>query len=173
MSKQVSEKLINYRVYRGGTEYLGTADVTLPSLEYLTETVKGAGIAGEVDSPTIGNFASMSCALNWRTIEPAAVRLAAPQAHAIDFWGSQQVFNTSSGEYDSVGVKVSVRAIPKKYDLGKLEPGATTDSASEFEVIYIKLSHNEKVLLEIDKYNYKCVIDGVDYLAKVRSQLGY
>ncbi|NTU28850.1 phage major tail tube protein [Brevibacillus sp. HB1.1] len=173
MPKQVSEKLISYRVYKDGKDFLGTADVTLPSLEYLTETVKGAGIAGEVDSPTIGNFGSMGLTLNWRTIEADAIRLAAPQAHALDFWGAQQVFDQSSGKYDSVAVKVSVRAIPKKFDIGKFEPGATTDSSSEFEVIYLKLSHNDRVLLEIDKYNYICVIDGVDYLAKVRSQLGY
>ncbi|TGV29903.1 phage tail protein, partial [Mesorhizobium sp. M00.F.Ca.ET.186.01.1.1] len=79
----------------------------------------------------------------------------------------------ASGTYDSQAVKVSVRAIPKKYDLGKLEPGAKTDSSSEFEVIYLKVMHGEKTLLEVDKYNYICVIAGVDYLAKVRSQLGY
>ncbi|GEB35308.1 phage major tail tube protein [Brevibacillus parabrevis] len=173
MAKQVSEKLVGYRVYKDGKDFLGTADVTLPSLEYLTETVKGAGIAGEVDSPTIGLFGSMTITLNWRTIEESAIRLAAPQAHAVDFWGSQQVFVQSTGAYDTVAVKLSVRAVPKKFDLGKFEQGAATDSSSEFEVIYLKLTHGEKVLLELDKYNYICVIDGVDYLAKVRAQLGY
>ena len=50
----VPEKLINFRVYQDGADLLGVADVSLPSLEAMTETVKGAGVAGEVDSPVLG-----------------------------------------------------------------------------------------------------------------------
>ncbi|MGF9821967.1 phage major tail tube protein [Brevibacillus agri] len=32
--------------------------------------------------------------------------------------------------------------------------------------------HDGETVVEIDKFNYVCVIDGVDYLAKVRSNLG-
>ena len=36
---QVPEKLINFRVYENGVDLLGLADVQLPSLEYMSETV--------------------------------------------------------------------------------------------------------------------------------------
>ncbi|WP_028551755.1 phage major tail tube protein [Paenibacillus sp. UNC451MF] len=170
--KQVLEKLTSYSVYLNGSDFLGTADVQLPSLEYLTETVKGAGIAGEVDSPTIGHFGSMSVTLNWRAVDPNAVKLAAPKTHALDFRGAQQTFNASSGSYDTSSVKVSVRTIPKKFDIGKFDVGSTTDSTNEFEVIYMKMVINDATLVEIDKFNYICIIDGVDYLAKVREALG-
>lgn len=56
---RVPEKLINFKVYKDKTDFIGLADVTLPTLESMTETVSGAGIAGEVDSPTLGHYGSM------------------------------------------------------------------------------------------------------------------
>ena len=53
---KVPEKLINFRVYEDGDDLVGVADVTLPTLDAMTETVKGAGIAGEVESPVMGHY---------------------------------------------------------------------------------------------------------------------
>ena len=79
---KVPEKLINYRVYKDSTDYIGLADVTLPTLEAMTETVSGAGIAGEVDSPTLGHYGSMETVLNWRTLEKTNMGLAAPNGRS-------------------------------------------------------------------------------------------
>ena len=57
MSNPVPERLINYRVYLEGNALAGIATADLPDLEAMTDTVSGAGIAGEVDSPIIGHFA--------------------------------------------------------------------------------------------------------------------
>ena len=65
-------------------------------------------------------------------------------------------------------VRVSVRCIPKRTGLGSLEVGSTTDSESEFELTYIKIYVNDIERLEIDKYNFKFVVNGVDYLSSVR-----
>ena len=172
MQQQIPQNLINFTVYRDGSTFLGTADITLPSIEYLTDTIKGAGIAGEVEIPTIGNFGSMTVTLNWRTIAPEAIKLLAPVSHALDFRAVQQVFDVAGGTIGSQGFKVSIRAMPKKGDLGKLDVGAKTDSVTELEVSYIKVEIDGRNMLEIDKFNYKCVIDGVDYLADLRAKLG-
>ncbi|GKS14789.1 hypothetical protein YDYSY3_57890 [Paenibacillus chitinolyticus] len=172
MAKQVRDKIVGYTVYRNGSQYLGVATVELPSLEYLSETIKGAGIAGEVESPTIGQFGSMTCSLSWNTMDPAAYELLAPEAHALDFRASQQSFNSASGVYATEGAKITVRAIPKTGELGSLEVGAAMDGSTEFEVIYLKVSIGGKVLLELDKFNYIFVVNGQDRLAAVRDQLG-
>ncbi len=166
----VPEKLISYRVYLGGgDDLLGVADVQLPDLEPLTETVKGAGIAGEVESPVLGHFSSMNLVINWRTIEKPVAVLSQPKAHALDMRGSQQVYDAAAGEYKTIPVRVVVRAVPKKTGIGKFEVGATTDTSNEFEVIYIKMYVNGRRELEIDKYNYICFIaGGIDYLSGIR-----
>ena len=68
MANTVPEKLINYKVYLDRSDMVGLADVELPNFEAMTETIKGAGIAGEIDSPTLGHYGSMTLTLNWRTI---------------------------------------------------------------------------------------------------------
>ncbi len=169
---QVPEKLINFRVYEDGNDLLGIADVELPSIESMTETVKGAGIAGEVDSPVLGHFGSMTLKLNWRTVTKPTVHLAKQKNHNLDLRGATQVYNAGTGEYKVSSLKVSVRCIPKTTELGKLDVGATADASNEFEVVYIKVSLDGKEIIEIDKYNYICKINGEDYLKNVREALG-
>ncbi|BBB91055.1 MAG TPA: phage major tail tube protein [Methylomusa anaerophila] len=169
---EVPEKLINFRVYQDGNDLLGVADAELPSLEYMSETVKGAGVAGEVESPTIGHFGKMSLKLSWRTVTKPLVFLAKPITHALDLRGAIQNYDASSGEYKVKPLRVAVRATPKKSELGKMEMGGTGDGSNEFEVIYIKIDLDGETIAEIDKYNYICIIDGTDYLAEVRKALG-
>lgn len=168
----IPEKLINYSVYLDGSIWLGTADIVLPTIEYMTDSVKGAGILGEYESPIIGHTGSMTVTLNWRTPTREAIQLLAPGTHTLDFRGSIQVKNTSTGLTDSVGVKVTVKATPKSGAIGKFDVGTTTDTTNDLEVTYIKMSIDNKYVLEHDKLNFKHVVNGVDYTAKMRSQLG-
>lgn len=169
---QVPEKLINFRVYEDGVDLLGIADVELPSIDVMTETIKGAGIAGEIESPVLGHFGNMTCKVNWRTVVKPTIHLAAPKAHNLDFRGATQIYNAGTGEYNVHPIKVTVRGIPKKTELGKFEVGATGDASNEFEVIYLKVTVNGEEIMEIDKFNYICKINGVDYLKQVRQALG-
>lgn len=168
----VPEKLINFRVYMDGDDLVGISDVTLPKLEAITETVKGAGIAGEIDSPTMGHFGSMELELNWRTLLKTNVALAKPTGVDLDLRGAIQVNDSGTGTLKSVPAKVVVRGLPKSTDLGKLEMGSTTDTKNTIEVTYIKITIDGSEVLELDKYNYICNIDGTDYLSGVRDALG-
>lgn len=172
MSNIVPERLVNYRVYLTGNALAGVATVDLPDIEAMTDTVSGAGIAGEIDSPILGHFGSMTATINFRTVTPDATKLAAQKSHEIEFRGSQQVYDAGNGTYSTVPIRVAVRAIPKRLGLGSLEVGSTTDTESEFEVTYMKVFVDNAERIEIDKYNFKYVVDGVDYLASVRSDLG-
>lgn len=173
MANIVSEKLINFRVYDGDLgELLGLADVELPVLEQMSETITGAGIAGEVESPTLGHYAAMSMTLKWRVTEAQALKLLAPKAHAIELRGSIQRWNAALGVYETQALKLVTRAVPKSSPLGTLAPGAQQEPSAEFSVRYIKIFLAGKALAEVDPLNYICVINGVDYLASVRSDLG-
>ncbi len=169
---KVPEKLINFRVYEGGDDLIGIADVTLPNLEAMTETVKGAGIAGEVESPVLGHYSSMELELNWRTLSKPNVLLAQPKGVQLDLRGAQQVYDSGASEYKVSPAKVVVAGVPKTTELGKLDVGTTSDTKTTLEVNYIKVTIDGKDVLELDKFNYICNIGGVDYLAEVREALG-
>lgn len=169
---ETHEKLINFKIYNDSTDLLGIADAQLPDLEWITDTVSGAGIAGEVDSPALGHFKSMVLKLKWRSLTPNAASLAQSKAHHLDCRGSIQMFDPNTGEYKTCPVKCVVKGIPKKVGLGKFEMGKPLDNESEFECIYLKQWIDGEEKIEIDKYNFIAKVDGVDYLESVRSDLG-
>lgn len=169
----VPERLTAFRVYLGGsTDLKGVADVQLPSFEAMTETVKGAGIAGEYESPTIGHFQSMKLTLNWRTVSKDLIKLLRQKAQRLDCRGAFQDYDAAVGEYRIRQTRIVVQGIPTKVEPGKFETGSPSDGSTELEVLYLKIDIDGKNVVELDKLNYKCVIDGVDYLANVRYALG-
>lgn len=101
-----------------------------------------------------------------------AVTLLAPKTHQLDVRASVQKFDAGNGEFGTDAVKLVARTVPKKFGVGKTEPGKKMDSETELEVNYLKLSQGGKELVEIDKLNFICTIAGTDYLAQVRGDLG-
>jgi len=172
MSNKIAEKLINFRVYNESKDLLGVADVDLPDITSMTDTISGAGIAGEVESPTLGHYGSMQLSLTWRTTNDNTMALCKPMAHQLELRGAVQVYDAGSGKFSTVAQKIVVKAVPKKTGLGKLAVGKGQDSKSEFEINYIKVFLDGKEKFELDKYNYICKIDGEDFLAETRTALG-
>ena len=46
----MDQSIINFKVYEDSVEYVGMAQATLPDLTALTQSISGAGIAGNVES---------------------------------------------------------------------------------------------------------------------------
>lgn len=168
----VPETLINFRVYKDGKDLLGLANVDLPDLKAITVSTKGAGMAGTVDAPVRGHYDSLEMQLNWNVLTKPGVVLAAPTGTHLDMRGAMQVKDTETGGYKVSPIKVVVNATPKSTKMGKFDMGTTSDAGNTLEVTYIKITIDGEDIVEIDKYNYICKIDGVDYLADVREALG-
>jgi P2 family phage contractile tail tube protein len=169
---QYPEMMINYMCYLNGSSFVGMVDVELPSLDALTEKIKGAGIAGEINAPVIGHFDALTLGITWRVIDANAISFIAPVYNRLDFRGSQQIYNSSGAVIGNQPVKAICRAMPTKSSLGKLVQAATTETKNEFECNYLKIFVNGDEVLELDKYNYIFTVNGVDYLADIRSDLG-
>lgn len=171
MTTQVPERLTNFNAYNDGNRLMGVVDVELPEISYMTDTISGAGIAGEIDSIILGHVESMTTTINWRTVNKQAAVLSAPRIHAIELRGSQEVYQRDSGLKASKPVKVVMRAMPKTVGIGTFEVGAQTGTSNEFEVTYLLIEVEGERVLEIDKYNFICFVDGKDWLADVRDQI--
>ena len=65
-----------------------------------------------------------------------------------------------------------LKAIPKSANLGNLVVGDGSGTETELEILYLKVELDGKERIELDKLNYIYKVDGVDYLAGVRSALG-
>ena len=171
MSK-LDEVVVSYRVFEDSTEYLGIANVTLPDIEFLTTTISGAGIAGEVEEVVKGHLRAMKTTLNFNTFGENALKLTTPVDHKIDLRAVQQDRNMTAGKVEMRNVKHVMVIKPIKVSIGKLETANTADASGEYAVSYYAQYVRGKKVIEIDQLNYKCVINGVDYLADVRIAMG-
>lgn len=169
---RIPEKLSAFRVYVNGDDQVGIADVQLPVLQAMSESVKGAGIAGEVDAPVSGHFGSMEVSFNWRTLDKSAVELMAPGVLHMDLRGEQEIYNSTDRIIEKQAVKVVLACRPKEFDPGKFDTGAQTGSSSKFEVLYEKITVGGVDVLEYDKYGYIYTVNGTDYMAQTRDNLG-
>lgn len=170
---KIPDKLINAKIYKEGkTELMGTADAEFPSLEYMVEAMSGLGLAGEIETPVIGHYKSLPFKFKWNTINALATSLLAPVTHHLEVYASIQTYDAGTGKLAPTPVKVVLRALPKKVGLGKLEPAKKMDNETELECTYIKMWIGGAEVLEIDKFNFICRINGEDSLAKVRRDLG-
>jgi len=168
----IPEKLINFRVFEDGTQFLGVAQVELPQVQMMNVSIKGSGIAGEVESPVLGHTQSMTLKITFRTLTPEAWGLTKPGAHQLDFRAGLESYVLADGKQKVVPNKVWVRGKTKSSGLGKAEPGNTMDSEVEMEVEAIGVYYDGKEAFYHDKYNGIFRVDGTDYLQEERAAEG-
>jgi uncharacterized protein len=169
----IPEKLNDFRVFVSGSPDLkGVADLQLPSFDAMTESISGAGIAGEYESVNYGHFQSMKFTLNWRMITGEIAEFLKPEAIQLDCRLANQEYDSTLGKHKFNPNKVVVKGQVTKNDLGKAAKGSAYDGSSEVEVTYIKLEREGVKLVEIDKTNYIYEVNGVDYMAAIREALG-
>lgn len=94
----MDQSIINFKVYEDSVEYVGMAQATLPDLTALTQSISGAGIAGNVESVILGHFDAMTLGLNFRTVTDQSVKLSEPRRHTIDLRVAQQDEDVVAGK---------------------------------------------------------------------------
>lgn len=171
MGKQ-PEAYIDFEVYEDSTNLLGVAKATMPDISFLTQTITGAGIAGNVEAVLIGMVEAMTLGLNFRSVTDAATKIMAPIKHHLELRVAEQVWDTVGVKKEIQADKYVMVAIPKSTKPGTIAPASAADASGEYSVYYYAAYKDGKTLWEIDPFNYICVIDGVDYMADVRKALG-
>lgn len=165
------DKIRNFQVYMG-SKLLGIVDATLPNLTPLKETTKGAGIAGEIETPAPGQFGTLKLQLTWRQPTREAVMLANPDGQTVELRASAQVADSATYRLKGVPVKIVLKGVASDMQLGKFDPGTAMGTTTELECLYYKMEWNGQLLYEVDKLNFKCLINGVDVLAVDRANMG-
>jgi uncharacterized protein len=173
---KILNKTVQYRLkasdQNGRMEVIDdSADVSLPSIEKLTDTIKGAGIMGEIDLPTHGQVGAMSLAVNFRADNPKYAMLSRPGEIKLEVVRVVDVFDSSQIKTGIQQHKVFITGINKVYNPGTVDVNASADGSVEFEVLQYRKVVDGREVLNIDKLNFKYVVNGVDYMAQLRSAL--
>lgn len=84
---------------------------------------------------------------------------------------SMQCMDPATGPTGYYPVKIVVRGKASTTTLGKVVKGKKGEAEIELEILYIKVMINNTTTLELDKLNFKFILNGKDMLAKIRSQI--
>ncbi|QGQ97059.1 phage tail protein [Paenibacillus psychroresistens] len=148
-----------------------SSDLQLPSIEKLTDTVKGSGIMGEIDLPSFGQLGSMTFAVNNRADNAQYAIMSRPGEIKFEIIWVVDVFDSSQVKVGIQQHKVFLSGVSKKYDMGKIDVNSGADGSSEFEIYYLRKIVDGKEVLLIDKFNFKYVVNGTDYMNDLRTAL--
>ena len=150
MDKGTLTEIFNkFNVYKGSSDsptdpILGIgSSLPLPTLDMMTETFTAAGILGEVEATNPGHYSNSDVEIPFICIEYS-------------------------------GVKVVIGGKVKGFNLGNIEQGKRTESTVKMNWSYLKIEMKHKDgtienVFELDKYNSKNIINGVDVLADINA----
>ena len=168
---QIPTVLNNFNTYADKHKYVGvSSETTLPSFEYLTETLEGAGIAGDIEEAVEGCFGSLESETSFQNIGEEYFKFLA-QTGIVTYRGSMQVLDTATQTNDFQSVVVTTKGRVKSFELGTLKRGGKGEPKIVRELTYVKIAIAGKTVLELDKFNMIWKLNGVDRLKKVRSQI--
>lgn len=171
-TNSIPEKIINFNLYNELDKIVGVgAEVKLPNFEEMSETITGAGIGGEYESPTPGHFGSQEIEIPFRVLNESALDLMKKRMTTIFLRSAIQELNISTGEIVEKDFKVTIRGLHKGLDCGKAALGKSMEATCKMEVLYMKIESNGNTLLENDKLNMVHVVNGVDQLASIRGMI--
>ena len=169
----IPEVLNHFNVYNDSAKKLIgiSGELELPEMEAITDTLEGSGVLGEIEDPVTGQFSSMKMKIPFAVLyEDMFSIMNTTKPPQLTLRASMQCMDPSSGETGYYPVKIVVRGKASTSNMGKVVKGKKMEPEVELEILYIKIQINNKTVLELDKLNFKYVLNGVDMLAKIRSQ---
>ena len=167
MAKNIPDKINDFNVYDDGDRLIGIGEeVSLPDIEMMSESVMVPG--GEVDSPTIGQFASGQVEIPFRSLTKDVFNMLNPlRSVNITLRASQQEMN-GDGDIVFTGIRAVFRGRPKVLAPGSIKKGSGTGTSISLEWTYYLLEIDGKKVVEIDKLNSVFKINGTDILAQTK-----
>ncbi len=158
--------LKGFSLYMNALQEIGTVDIELPNIQFMTDTITGSGIGGELEVPIAGLTKSMTMKIKKRAVNKQFTTLIAPIIHQLAFRGKIQMADPGSaiGKVKERTIRIMAKVMPKSKNLGKAEIAKAMDTEAEFEVISIRIFVDEIENLHVDKLNNIFAVDGVNYL---------
>ena len=166
---------ISFRVYEDSVNEVGMANVTLPEITNMAVTIMGSGMMGNVSVPIMGMIENMTMSMKFLShTDPKTFAMFLEQRkHQIEIRVAEEFWEIEEAEVGVWPNKYVFIARPKSMKSGAIATATASDSSGEFDV-YVYAAYRDGVeLWYIDKRSMTFRVNGKDYMAEVRSALGY
>ncbi len=170
----IPEVVHSFNVYDDNAKKLIgiSGEVNLGELKAMTDTIEVAGVLGEYDAPATGQFSSIKIKIPFAVLyEQIFQLLDTTEPPQLTLRGSIQRINQEGTKVNNYGVKIVVRGRVTSTNLGKMVKAKKGEPEIEMEILYIKIAIENETVLELDKLNFRFVLNGKDLLAEIRSQI--
>lgn len=163
----IPDKINNYNVYAGtataANKLIGVTDeTTLINLKNISETLNLAGMAGEIDSPAVGQYQSIEIEIGFSNIAKSSLEIAAMDNTPLIFRSAQEFVNPEDSTKSFKNRTITIRGMTKGINFGVLKKGGYGKPSVTKEVTYYKDVIDGEVVAEIDKFNGRSIIGGID-----------
>ena len=172
----IPDKINRFNAYLGiasaGNKLIGVTDeITLPNFQSASETLSLAGMAGEIDSPTVGQYQSTEMEITFSNIAKSSLQIAARDSVPIILRSAQEFIDPETSEKSIQNRTITVRGMTKAIDFGKLKKGGYGNPKITKEITYYKEVIDGEVVTEIDKFNGTVIIAGENLAKDIESYI--
>lgn len=169
---RIPEVITDFNIYEDGTKLIGVSGtVTLPKLEAITETISGAGLAGEYETTVPGHFASLKIDVPFEVMHTDPAKLYAKKTISLTLRGDQQMRDIAAGTLTHERMRVVVTGIPMGLDPGQLAKGKKSSASVTVEILRYEMYLADEEIIVLDKPNYVFRMFGEDMLAEIRNNI--
>lgn len=119
-------------------------------------------MAGEIDSPAVGQYQSMEIELVFSNIAKSSLEIAAMDNTPLILRSAQEFVNPEDSTKSLKNRTITIRGMTKGINFGSLKKGGYGKPSVTKEVTYYKDVVDGDVVVEIDKFNGRAVIGGID-----------
>jgi P2 family phage contractile tail tube protein len=159
----------NFNVYGPGGVEIAVSDITLPHLQWVKDTVRGASWAGESNLGIEGNPQPLETTITFHTSNKYNLALFQGGGQRIRCLSSIYAVDTSSGKIDEEPEEIIMTVFTQGFNLGKRETSAKGGIVLTFDCTYLALLWGGIKWWEIDQPGNICIINGVDINAITRA----
>ena len=160
--------LFNTNLFVDGINFKGDVpSLSLPKLVVKTDEYRGGGMAGPVEMDM--GLEKMEASFTTNGVRREAMKFWAVRSNRLQR-GLSRFVQRAKGQ--TTAVVATLRGMLKELDPGDWKPGDKAEFKYSIAVSYYKLEIAGRLIYEIDMVASIRVIDGVDQLASMRSDLG-
>lgn len=168
----IPEVINNFNAYIGenGEKLIGlSGQVTLASLKYMKAEISGAGVGGTYSVSVGGLYEDITQEIPVQTLTPQNAQMMNIKKRCrITLRGALQIYDRETGARDYVQMRYTVEGSVLGLNPGSFQLGNPMGTTFEMSATYVSLVVGDDTLIELDKLNQICIVDGEDIMREIR-----
>lgn len=171
MNAEIPSQVVAYNIYTNGVKLGTTGKVDTPEFKMKTATMSGAGVSGEIEVPTPGQWEKTEHEIPLTLLgEDLAELLQQGMNVQLIYRGSTQCA-LKSGGITLKPMRIVEGGMVKGFKGGSLEAGGQMEASVTIETVRYKMERAGKELIAIDKLNNIYRVNGKDMLAELNKMI--